>query len=242
VRAVPDRFDVLAMAMGAGGGLPAPGEGAPAVSLDTHARLVGAYQWIERRLFEVLGLWVVSEPVAEARIMFDLFSQQHAWHAELFAERLPALDQVDPDTLTVPPSVEVDRVLSALAGEVSLGASGDRPEPEPAVFLAPRPGAGIPAGGTLLRMVGLGRVVLARLVAGYGLHLQRASTVADAPVRRCLRLVLHDEIEQWQAVEALTQALLRRPHDVAVVSAHQQHLEELVSGIGVGLVPWPDRL
>ncbi|HUI04510.1 MAG TPA: hypothetical protein VLZ77_13285 [Acidimicrobiales bacterium] len=238
---MPDRFDVLAMAMGAAGPGPAPGEGAPAVSLHTHARLVGAYQWMERRLFEVLGSWVSSEPVAEARIMFDLYSQQHAWHAELFAERLPALDQVDPDTLTVPPSVEVDRVLSALAGELPAGDAAAPPDPDGAVFVAPRPGAGIPAGGTLLRLVGLGRVVLPRLAAGYGLHLRRASTLSDAPVRRSLRMVLHDEIEQWRALEALTQALVRRPHDVAVVSAHQQRLEELVAATGVGLVPWPDR-
>ena len=237
---MPDRFDIMAMAMGAGAAGPVPGEGAPMSSLDTHARLVGAYQWIERRLFEVLGSWVTTEPVAEARIMFDLYSQQHAWHAELFAERLPALDRVDPDTLTVPPSVEVDHVLSALAGEVRGEPVGA--EAGPGAFLSPRPGAGLPAGGTLPRLVGLGRVVLARLVAGYGLHLHRASTVADGPIRRCLRLVLDDELAQWQSVEALTQALLRRPHDVAVVSDHQQHLEGLVAGTGVGLVPWPDRV
>ena len=239
--AVAERADILSMAMGATGAAARSAPGAPLLGLDTHARLVGAYQWIERRLFEAVGSWTLTEPVAEARIVFDLYSQQHAWHAELFAERLPALDQVDPDTLAVPPSVEVDRVMSALAGELPPPAEVDA-EGDAAVFLTPRPGAGLPAGGTLLRLVGLGRVVLPRLVAGYGLHLQRSAAVADAPVRRCLRLVLGDEIEQWQAVEALTQSLLRRPHDVAVVSAHQQHLEELVAGTGVGLVPWPDRL
>jgi len=241
VSAVADRSDILSMAMGAGGAGAVSGEGPPLLGLDTHARLVGAYQWIERRLFEVVGSWTLSEPVPEARIVFDLYSQQHAWHAELFAERLPALDQVDPDTLTVPPSVEVDRVLSTLAGELPAGGAGVEGEGEPAVSATPRPGTGLPAGGTLLRLVGLGRAVLPRLVAGYGLHLQRSATVADAPVRRCLRLVLGDEIEQWQAIEALTQSLLRRPHDVAVVSAHQQHLEELLAETGVGLVPWPDR-
>ncbi len=56
---------------------------------------------------------------------------------------------------------------------------------------------------------------------------------------RCLRLVLRDETEEWQALEALTQALLRRPHDVAVVTGHQQRLEEMIAGSGAGLVPWP---
>jgi hypothetical protein len=98
----------------------------------------------------------------------------------------------------------------------------------------------VPSGGTLPRLVGIGRVVVARLVTGYTLHLRRLSPVADAPLARCLVLVLRDETEQWQALEALTQALLRRPHDVAVVTGHQQRLEEIIAGSGAGLVPWPE--
>ncbi len=83
---MPDRFDAAALAMGGG---PLDGvavSGATALSLDAQARLVGSYQWVERRLFEVLGSWVASEPVPEAQMLFDVFSQQHAWHAELFAD------------------------------------------------------------------------------------------------------------------------------------------------------------
>ena len=105
------------------------------------------------------------------------------------------------------------------------------------------------AGGTLLRLVGLGRVVLPRLVVGHSVALRRASAVSEAPLRRCLRLVVRDETEQWRAVEALIETLLRRPHDVAVVTAHQQQLEQLVAGAGrragaladasrSGLSPW----
>ena len=78
-----DRFDAAALAMGGG---PLDGvsvSGATALSLDAHARLVGSYQWVEHRLFEILGSWVASEPVPEAQMVFDVFSQQHAWHAEL---------------------------------------------------------------------------------------------------------------------------------------------------------------
>ena len=63
--------------------------------------------------------------------------------------------------------------------------------------------------------------------------------MADAPLARALRLVLRDDLEAWQATEAMVQALVRRPHDVAVVTAHQQALEELVAESGPGLVPWP---
>ena len=198
---------------------PAPPLAGPgALTLHEQCRVVGAYQWIERRLFEVLGGWVVSEPIAEARLVFDLYSQQHAWHADLWADRLPVLDGLDPATLTVPPGVELDRLLVQLAG----GLPGEEA-----------------AGGTLLRLVGLARVVLPRLIAGYGLHLHRAAPVADGPVVRSLRLVMRDEIEAWQATETLVQTLVHRPHDIQVVTAHQQALEEILAGTGPGLVPWP---
>jgi hypothetical protein len=230
---VADRFDVAGLAMDGGGFEPGV-VGAPALSLDVTARLVGSYQWVERRLFEVLGVWVASEPVPEAQVLFDVYSQQHAWHAELFADRLPALDSVDPESLVLPPSAEVDRMLGVLAGVV--------PEQRDSADTESPSGAGrleVPAGGTLPRLVGIGRVVLARVVTGYTLHLRRVSPVVDAPLARCLRLVLRDEAEEWQTLEALTQALLRRPHDVAVVTGHQQRLEEIIAGAGAGLVPWP---
>ena len=227
---VGDHVNVPSFALG-GDPLDGPGPaGGAALSIEAQARLVGGYQWVERRLFEVLGAWAASESLAEAQVLFDVYGLQHAWHAELFAERLPALDSIDPDTLTVPPSAAVDRVLGVLAGTAPLPVDS----PEGGV-----PAASLHAGGTLIRLIGLGRVVLPRLVAGYGLHLRRLSPVAEAPVGRCLRLVLRDEVEQWQAVEAFTQSLLRRPNDITVVTEHQRRLEQLVAESGAGLVPWP---
>jgi hypothetical protein len=227
---VPDRFDAAALALGPG----ALGAGAsgPALTLEAQARLVGSYLWVERRLFEVLGSWVASEAVPEAQVLFDVYSQQHAWHVELFADRLPALDSVDPDTFVVSPNSDVDRLFAVMAGVLPDTAAAATP-------IARDEDLSLPSGGTLPRLVGSGRVVLPRLVTGYALHLRRVSPVADAPMTRCLRLVLRDETEQWQALEALTQALLRRPHDVAVVTGYQQRLEEMIAGAGAGLVPWP---
>jgi hypothetical protein len=231
---VPEPFDTTVSALG--GAIDVPGTGAaPALSIDAQAHMVAGYAWIERRLFAVLGAWVGTEVVPEARLLFDLHSQQHAWHAELFVERLPVGDG-DAPSGDVPPSFEVDRMFSALAGTVpseqeSDGAQGGAT----AAGGADRS----TSGGTLLRLAALGRVVLPRLTAGYARHLRRAALVADAPLVRSLRLVLHDEVEQWFAVESLTQALVRRPHDVAVVGAHQQRLEQMVVDAGVGLVPWP---
>jgi hypothetical protein len=212
-----DPYEAMTLAVG---GIRADGSSAAgALPLEAQARVIGSYQWIERRLFEVLGGWVTSEPVDEAQLVFDIYSRQHAWHAELWAERLPVLDSMDPATLTLPPCVEVDRLLGMLAGGV--------------------PGQPAAAGGTLLRLVSLARVVFPRLIAGYGLHLRRAAPVADGPVVRSLRLVVRDEVEAWQTTETLVQTLVDRPHDIAVVTAHQQILEEALAGMGPGLVPWP---
>jgi hypothetical protein len=206
-----DLDDVLAMSLG--GGLSEGGDAASALDIHALQRLIGGYQWVERRVFEVLGSWVGNEVLPEARILLDAQSQQHGWHAELFAERMPVIDSVDPAAYVLPPSAEADRLLSMLGGGQS--------------------------GGTLLRLVSLARVLLPRLVAGYALHLRRTAPVADAALSRALRLVLRDDLEAWQASEAMVQALVRRPHDVAVVTAHQQALEEQVAETGPGIVPWP---
>lgn len=205
--------------------------GTESLALDSAARVVGGYQWIEQRLFEILGGWVASEADPGARLLFDTTSRQHAWHAELLAQCLPGSGQLDRALLTVPPSPEVDHLLS------SLGRPSSEDPSSPQSGRPPGPGG---AGGTLHRLVAAGRVVLPRLVAGYGHHLSRAVPVTDAPVIRVLRLVMRDDIEAWQTTEAMIQALVRRPHDVAVVTAHQQELEQMVAGSGVGLVPWPD--
>ena len=193
--------------------------GTSGLTLVDSARLVGGYRWIEARLFEVLGSWVTSETVHEARLHFDVQSQLHAWHSELWAERLPSVEGVsDADSVTVAPSEGVEKLLSALGGSKD-GEFGS---------------------GTLVRLVGLARVVLPRLLAGYLRHQRLAAPASDAPVVRALRLTIGDEIEAWQQTELMVQGLIRRPHDVAVVTAYQQHLESLIAGSGPGLVPWPD--
>jgi hypothetical protein len=218
-----DLDDALALTVGpavAGG---TGGEGA--LGLLELQRFLGACVWVERRSFEVLGSWVINEAVPQARVAFDVQGLQHAWHAELLAERLPAVGDSDPSIAVLPPSAEVDRLFVGLGGGIPAQEEGT---------------IGAVSGGTLLRLVGLARVLLPRLVAQYTRHLQRCSPVADAPLARALRLVLLDDQQAWQSCETMVQALVRRPHDVAVVTSHQQALEELVAESGPGLVPWPD--
>lgn len=186
------------------------------VPLVAQAKLLGAYCWTERRLFEVLGTWVAKESDPAARLLFDAESRLHAWHSEFWTDRIPNVPGVaDPDELTTSPGPELEELMATLGGDRG-------------------------GGGTLVRLVGMSRVVSPRLVSGYLDHLRRCTDVADAPVIRALRLVISDETEAWQRAETMVQSLIRRPHDVAVVTAHQQRLEELVAGVGPGLVAWPD--
>lgn len=178
-----------------------------ALPLREAARVLGGYRWLEARLFEVLGGWVRSTPEPEVKLLLDAHAHQHAWHAELWLARLPELRELHPDEVTAP-------ATPALADVVARVAAAD---------------------GSLLRLVGVHRVVLPHLVTTYARHLARTAPVADAAVIRSLRLVLADEREAWEAGEAAIHGLLTDPAAVAAAAAHQGELEALlVAAGGVG--------
>jgi hypothetical protein len=194
------------------------GEEAPAewLSLEQAAARLGAYRWLEWRLFEVTGRWALDDALPSAQLYFDRIRAEHAWHAELWTERLPVLDWVDPQALTRPPNPGVGALLAHLEG---LGPTG---------------------GGTEGRLAALARVVLPRLVTTYRIHLERSGPAADGAVRRALRLVLADERPAWEDAELLLQRLLCAPGARQRAGESQRELEErLVGESGVGLVPWP---
>jgi hypothetical protein len=203
------------------------------LSLGTAAALVGEYRWIENALYTLLGEWVADMPVAAVKVHLDGQSLRHAWHAELWADRLPVVSGEDPAALTVP-SAPARTLFATLTGVPVVtdlpGSSWPPASDEP----SGRPGA-------LPRLAGLYRVVLPRLVVTYDRHLRAASAVTDRPVARALRLVLNDEVEDWRAGEHLVQRLVTRPHDVAAVYEFLQHLESAVVGAGArsGLVTFP---
>ncbi len=211
----------------------AAGEPWPAMPLERAAALVGEYRWIESALFAMLGTWVSDMPIAGVQVHLDSQSMRHAWHAELWGDRLPVLNGVDPDALTKPSAATValfaalDGVEPPTEGPGSTWPPADRPS-------APRPGA-------LPRLAGLYRVVLPRLVTSYTRHLRVVVPVADGPLRRALRLVLNDEVEDWLAGERLVQRLMTRPHDVAAAYEFQRHLESVAVAAGAhsGLVDLP---
>jgi hypothetical protein len=55
-------------------------------------RVARHFREVERRLFETLGGWVPTVAEPEVKLLLREHSFQHAWHAQLWEELLPARD------------------------------------------------------------------------------------------------------------------------------------------------------
>ncbi|MGH9045796.1 MAG: hypothetical protein ACRDVW_00610 [Acidimicrobiales bacterium] len=185
-----------------------------ALRLEQAAALLGAYCAIERRLFELTGAMAQDpEMPKEVQLYLDTLSAQHAWHAELWADRLPVVASIDAQALVVVPP-PVDQVIAATA-----------------------------SAGRIDCLAALFRLVLPRLVSSYSRHAMVATAVSEAPTMRALTLVLRDEAEEWAGGEHLVERVLRGPEAVASAGRLVVALESglVASGIVPGLVPWPAR-
>jgi hypothetical protein len=158
-----------------------------ALPLGRAARLVGAYRWCEHHLFEVTGAAALAPGDAvppEVRVLLDGVSGRHAWHAELFADRLPLVAHLDPDALSVP-------LPAMAAAAVSLDSAVQETDP-----------SGRPAAV----LVGLAQVFLPRLLATYRAHRAVTVAVTDGPTMRVLDLVIDDEAGEADTAQRLVAA------------------------------------
>lgn len=165
------------------------------------------YMWTEAKLFETLGGWVdqVAEP--DVAVMLARHSHHHAWHAEMWRDRIPELVHLNPDRTPLPANHDWTRLVEALDTTDS-----DKP--------------------TLDRLVGVYRVVIPHLVAAYGFHLRHTNPVADANTIRTLRLVISDLTEDWQEGEESLQRLISSTDLVRIAAARQARLQELLLAAG----------
>lgn len=146
---------------------PASGDGftatPPDADIASTAVRQGCYSWLSSRLFEIVGGWVTTTPDPEVGAYFGTSSAEWAWHAELWAERLPELREVSREALIVSPDETVTEALGALDALTD----------------------------TLDRIDGLAGFC-ARLERVYAAHATAASPVRDAPTIRTLDLVRSD--------------------------------------------------
>jgi len=175
--------------------------------VETSARRIGAYAWVEMRLFEALGGWVATIPELDVKLALGRHCYHHAWHAELWDKRLPELREMEPARLTRPANDAVAELLAAIT------------EPE-----APEL--------TIEKLVGVYRVLLPRKIAAYTYHLAATSSITDAPTQRSLRFILTDELDDWREGEMLLQSLIETPEEVERAARRQAELEAIVIRAG----------
>jgi len=91
-------------------------------SIDELAELVGAYCWLEHRIFELAGAWATGptegdDAVAGLRVWCAAASRRHGDLAQRWAEHLPVRAGVDPAELVRAPAGPLAGALDALAAE-----------------------------------------------------------------------------------------------------------------------------
>jgi hypothetical protein len=139
--------------------------------IDELAGLVGAYSWVENRVFQLSGAWATApghagEPGLEPslRVWCAEVSRRHGELAVRWAERLPFRADVDRATLVGPPAGPLAGVLEALA------AGPD----------------------TRVAVAALAGTVLPRLRGVYGAHLLASTQASEGPVLEVLTGALRD--------------------------------------------------
>ena len=171
--------------MGEHAGDLAPSLVAPWRTIDELAALVGAYCWLEHRLFEVTGGWATSggedgaeATAAECRVWCAAASRRHGLLADRWRDRLPARAGVDAAALVTPPEGPLARALEEVAGET------------------PQAGVRLFVGSVLPWMGGV-----------YSSQLGHATPVSEAPVMEVLVEARRTAIGEIRGGQSLLQRL-----------------------------------
>ncbi len=146
------------------------------------ARCIGAFAWIEQRLFEVVGGWASAETDDLLKVLFDTESRVHGWNSLLWKDEMPpegslraesSFSSENQNMLVAPGFVTImDRIESDWqdTGVVSYGHLGV-----------------------------LCKVVLPRLLLTYRIHMVNLSPVTDGSFARSVNIAYDDIIDIWHA-------------------------------------------
>ena len=126
-------------------------------AVEESARRVGAYKWIEMRLFEALGGWVATVPELDVKLVLGRHCYHHAWHAELWDKRLPEL-RCGRKSLT-----QSEAGNAGFAAFVQDVAAPERPDQ------------------TIEKLVGIFDVLKPHLLELYETHMRETDQISDAP-------------------------------------------------------------
>jgi hypothetical protein len=160
--------------------------------IDELAALVGAYCWIERRLFAMAGGWASrrrvdtdgADPASELRVWCAASSRRHGARAASWEERLPVRAGVDAAGFVAAPAGPLAPRLEELAGEPDLPT-----------------GVAALVGG-----------VLPALDAVYVAHLGTASPVSEGPVSEVLVEAHREAAAEIRGGRTLVEGLRDGPH------------------------------
>lgn len=177
------------------------------------AERLGRAVWVDETLFEVIGGWITDVPEAAVKERLAAHCHLHGAHAAMVRDRLPQATGIDGSSMVVAPSAGVADALARLSTPSS----------------------------TVVRLAGLYRVVVPRLVAAHTFHRHATNSVTDAPTATLLDMLIGGSVSEWRDGEMMVQTLLRDASDeaarVAEISAHQAALETAIAAAGGILGP-----
>jgi len=164
------------------------------------------YKWAEQQISAALGGWVATIPELDVKARLGPHCYQHAWHADLWRQRLPELRE----------------------------ANEDRAEPANEAFATFMRELTSPEGPdlTIEKLVGVYRVLVPHLLAVYSFHRHVTSDIVDAPTVRILKFMIDDNVEQLIEGEMMIQDLARSTKLRERAGKWHTHLDVLLAESG----------
>lgn len=164
------------------------------------------YKWCEQQFSAALGGWGATIPELDVKAMLGRHTYEHAWHADLWRQRLPELREANEDRAE-PANDAFKHFMEELT-------SPDAPDV------------------TIEKLVGIYRVLVPHLMAVYTFHQKVTSDIVDAPTVRILKFMLDDDHIQFVEGEMMIEDLARTPELRERAGKWQMHLDVLLAKSG----------